>query len=430
MYKRRIQLWHLDKKNKEHEVRAALQLAAQRQKDGLSPVSGVQIRQRNVAWAEIDRYLRRKRVKDPQKWAAEGCHANQTPNPEPDETGQELVPDELTLCPATTDGQTPFTSAIFGFDLLSSPSPRQEDFLLEKLHMAVHAYCDSKYHAHRSNEGQNSHDELRFHRRRFSRLLESGVVDLGRLRPRRAFYRIDRAFGHIRFILERNNPRLLLTLFGQVMILLVAGLRDLVFHLLRHLVSMSSIIIGNQHPIYAVADSLIRYPPNLLFLAADSGLRNTITIILCKSGPSISWTLDSSDQSVAFNMPLCMPPSNSIQICLPEQERAAMERRGPRPHRQDQSLGSNAWLHDCCDLDDIEARHSYEHWTRSTASRDFQDALCWDVRETQLVNPLENLHFSKFCALNRGSHVLRTCEELRSAAQVDTTPHPLRACPL
>jgi hypothetical protein len=107
-YKRRIQLWRLNKNNEEHEIRAALQVAAQRQKDGLSPVSGVQLGQRNVEWSEIRRYLRRKGVNDPHRWIAEGHRTTEIQNSKPYLTGSESVHGQFASVLARRNDQTAF----------------------------------------------------------------------------------------------------------------------------------------------------------------------------------------------------------------------------------------------------------------------------------------------------------------------------------
>lgn len=77
MYKIRIRLWRLHKKHMEPKTHAASQLAAQHEKDGLSPVSGFQIRRCDVAWSEIERFLWQQRIRDSQQWASEGCPKNE-----------------------------------------------------------------------------------------------------------------------------------------------------------------------------------------------------------------------------------------------------------------------------------------------------------------------------------------------------------------
>ncbi|KAF7502840.1 hypothetical protein GJ744_004995 [Endocarpon pusillum] len=71
MYKDRVRLWRLNKNNKASEIQAALRLALERARSGLTPVSGFQLGSRYVPSAEIGRYLRRKRIKNPWKWALE-----------------------------------------------------------------------------------------------------------------------------------------------------------------------------------------------------------------------------------------------------------------------------------------------------------------------------------------------------------------------
>ncbi len=71
MYKDRLRLWGLNKNNKATEIQAALRLAFERERSGLPPVAGFQLGSRHVTVAEIDRYLRRKRIKNPRKWALE-----------------------------------------------------------------------------------------------------------------------------------------------------------------------------------------------------------------------------------------------------------------------------------------------------------------------------------------------------------------------
>lgn len=214
MYKRRIQLWHLDKNNKEHEIRAALQLALQRQKDGLKPVSGVRIRHRNLTWADINRYLRRRRVEDPQKWAVEGLQTDESQESEKCPAGTESMQDPSPLNAATADNQSILAPASFGLDILSCPSPRQEDVVVEKMHRAVHAYCEWEYDVCGSEPVRTWLDVSTPNRRKFSRLLESGIADLRTRKLNRAFRRFDRAFGQIRIMFEKNDRRLLLALFG------------------------------------------------------------------------------------------------------------------------------------------------------------------------------------------------------------------------
>jgi hypothetical protein len=64
MFKRRIQKWELDKNHKEHQMLAIVDLAKRRKADGRSPLQAVRMGHRTIPWSEVERYFRRKGVKD------------------------------------------------------------------------------------------------------------------------------------------------------------------------------------------------------------------------------------------------------------------------------------------------------------------------------------------------------------------------------
>lgn len=92
---------------------------------------------------------------------------------------------------------------------------------------------------------------------------------------------------------QKMTDRWLLSLFGHLVVLLGVGVEYLVLHLVRYLLSMSSIVHGKQHPLHVVADSLIKPPPRFLHCAADSAFRSISTTVKSRSEPPESgWTCD------------------------------------------------------------------------------------------------------------------------------------------
>jgi hypothetical protein len=73
----------------------------------------------------------------------------------------------------------------------------------------------------------------------FHQLIDSGIHALSEQEYDIAFYCFNLAFGRIRKLVELNDPRLLLSLFGHLVVLLGVRVEDLVLHLVRYLMSMS-----------------------------------------------------------------------------------------------------------------------------------------------------------------------------------------------
>lgn len=188
-----------------------MQIAAQRQKDGLGLVSGVQLGQRNIKWSEIRRHLRHKGVKDPQRWIAEGHRTTEMQNSKPYLAGSESVHGQFGSALASPNDQTALLhNANMSVKLGIPPFPsfRQEEFFVKKLLRAVHVYCDSEFYApntcvrHRRaflmvRGGQNA----------FHQLIDSGIHALREQEYEIAFYCFNLASGQIRKLVELNDPR-------------------------------------------------------------------------------------------------------------------------------------------------------------------------------------------------------------------------------
>jgi hypothetical protein len=203
--------------------------------------------------------------------------------PAPSNTDSALVHGKSAPCQIPIHAPAPIAlRPVFSLTLPSSPSPTQEEILIGKMHGAVLAYCDSELDASRRTGAIMLHSVCR---RQFSGLLEFFVAELETQQVEKAFHYLNLAFEWIKVLLKRNDSRFLLTLFRHVVTMVGAGLKDVAYRLLKYLMSLSAVILGKQHPVYVVADSLIGYPTEHLQYVAEAGLRTISAIITSKRAP-------------------------------------------------------------------------------------------------------------------------------------------------
>ncbi len=271
MYKDRIRLWGLNKNNKANEIQAVLRLAVERERSGLPPAAGFQLGSRYVTVAEIHRYLRRKRIKNPRKWAREGQQTIEIQTSEPSiDLALTCERSRRSQAPTNIQGYSE-SKQIFTPTIPSSPAPRQEDLVIENVHRAVRAYCDSKLPYPWSFDWSSKRDPLRLCGLKSLMSLSDGIKALRMKRYTQAVSCWDRVFDFIKPMLEQDNPPMLPAIFIHLEILVDAGLGDWLFQFLRYLASMSTIVLGQQHPVQVMANSLIKSPPQLLQHAVVTG---------------------------------------------------------------------------------------------------------------------------------------------------------------
>jgi hypothetical protein len=254
-----------------------LQIAAQREKDGLPPVSRFQIGRRNVTRSEVDRYLRRKRVRDPRQWATETHPKDQHQKSNQVARPSEVVHGALSLRSQSRnlpEASLKGTSFNFDADTPSSPLQPQEYSITEKVLMATHAYYDSCF---------EPWDLIKADVTLFSRKMSNGIAALSGGNIKRAFRLFDSAFAEIELILRRGDQSFLVDILWHVMVLFKSGHGYLATVFLKYLLTMSRTILVKQHPIHVVADSMLRSPPTLVVNIAGSGLRDIGIIIISKS---------------------------------------------------------------------------------------------------------------------------------------------------
>lgn len=291
MYKDRVRLWRLNKNNKASEIQAALRLALERERSRLTPVSGFQLGSRYVTSAEIDRYLRRKRIKNPREWAVENQQMidTQTLNPSTD-LGLMYAQSERSPAPTNIEAYSamnPIFSPIIPFSL----APGQEDLTIQMVLRAIHAYRDSKCHLLRNIEGRSLCDYVMVYPEESHWSLFIGLANLRMRRYKHAGSCFNQTFSSIKSLLQQDDVHMLRTIFGHMMILAKAGVRDLTFQFLSYLASMSTIVLGQQHPVSVVANILLKSPPQLLHHVIKLGIRSlwllTQVFIHLSSGPSV-----------------------------------------------------------------------------------------------------------------------------------------------
>jgi hypothetical protein len=316
MYKRRIRQWQLNKKNREHEIRAALQVAADRAKRGSSPVAGVRIGQRNVTWSEIERYLRRKRVKSPQKWAAIDSQAVEIHDARQERATTEATMDHLVdaMDEDVMSTSEDLVHTASNLQLTPYPSTPSDTVMFHKALAMTTIFYDSYFESHYDNPSDEMDFIHAFLRAPFSSRIAAGRKLLAQSRTREFFLWTDQAFGEIQGILKRNDPNWLLEVFVQVLNLFYANCGALLYQMLHFLREMTSIVLGTGHPIHGVADVLMLADENIMPAIAEAGLRLVATVMSQRLGSSTSFSLDSSEDysSNVVTFTFCPPKDGTL----------------------------------------------------------------------------------------------------------------------
>ena len=249
MLKTRIKTWRLFKYNRKQDVRAALQLASQQSKGDGGSVTRFQIGNRLVAPEEVRRYLYRKRIKDPARWASE--HHT---------IGRGDSPDFRLGCSNLID-----IERHAGLTIPRAPADPPAYLFPAKALWATSAFLHASMHGKSEIRIWKSlaGGQKMFQAVIFDEAMSAGHNLLTFGQTEKAFKQFDKAFEEIPKVLrDRVGPLTLIKLLWYASWFGDLGRQEFVSSLLTYVSLMAATIVGSQHPVHVVTDSILRSSQN------------------------------------------------------------------------------------------------------------------------------------------------------------------------
>jgi hypothetical protein len=285
MFKRRFQKWGLDKNNKEHEMKAILDLEEQRRLCGRSPLQAVQVGRRKIQLSEVQRYFRRKPT------GKRNAAVNNRAFREVGETHDQKVatgeytssllaaqvdwrpvahvqrPTEM-MCSGHNPTPTKFDDisyCVFPSATINRPVPLTfEEMIQQTFIQQTLTFFPSLLALHQPliKEGKKSFLSGAFLITE-TRDFFSGMDALHRGRHDIAFRHFDTVFDRIGKAVQKLNPLRLLLFLLFTRLILESKNDALAERLLSYVGRMSRICHGPEHPISKSASSILRTAPKM-----------------------------------------------------------------------------------------------------------------------------------------------------------------------